>query len=107
MIFGKLIKMKVVVNWWKILPEKKTHLQTKMECSDLMKMFAEKKEHIPQAAMNPTAKRSGKCRMGVKERWVLPQVFSWESKGAPPMPRFPQEIAGPNKALLRETNGFS
>ncbi len=27
--------------------------------------------------------------------------------GDPPMPRFPQEIAGPNKPLLRETNGFS
>ena len=25
--------------------------------------------------------------------------------GTPPMPRLPQEIAGPNKALLRETNG--
>ena len=30
---------------------------------------------------------------------------SWQSKGTPPMPRLPQEIAGPNKALLRETNG--
>ena len=33
------------------------------------------------------------------KRWVSFQ--SWESKGGPP----PQEIAGPNKALLRETNG--
>ena len=27
---------------------------------------------------------------------------SWQSKGTPPRP--PQEIAGPNKALLRVTN---
>ena len=32
------------------------------------------------------------------------RVMSWESKGTPPMPRFPQEIAGLIKGLL--TIGF-
>ena len=44
--------------------------------------------------------------------WLLQEtkvtnVFLWEPKGTPPMPPPPQEIAGPNKALLRETNGNS